>query len=502
MPDKHYTLGLSGLRSGFAVSLFEDESLLFAIEEDKLRRFKGVGIFESGMPESRAVAAALAFVRGSSDSVRRVVYTPPIDAASNRIAEDVSFLSGFLDRCHSIPVDIAVADHQEAQMAFAASVAPEADAVLMVGKTRTANRECEPTGAIRAASHFDVVRTVERLTGFLGLAPGQIHHLENMARIGEPRFVDSVDEVIAAGDAVPVEALERALGKPRLHPGHESSSAYLDVAASIQAVLIQRIRGVVSAAIGPKAGYHLALCGGVFHSWSLNDALAAEFPDNRFNISFAPGNAGCAIGGPMALRGAAIGNRPLPFLGPGYSREDVKEVLDNCKGRYEFHPQSEIMNTVCDALEQGKMVGWFGGRCEFGLRALGARSVFTNPANPYACDNLSSYLKKRPSYMSYAVAMTEEAAPMPSPFMSRSTKLPEYFGESPVRLQTVSKTSSPVLHQLLDYFGDRTGVPALLNTSLNYFDEPIACTPRDAVKTFFASGLDMLVMENFVLSKS
>ena len=316
MPDKHYTLGLSGLRSGFAVSLFEDESLLFAIEEDKLRRFKGVGIFESGMPESRAVAAALAFVRGSSDSVRRVVYTPPIDAASNRIAEDVSFLSGFLDRCHSIPVEIAVADHQEAQMAFAASVAPEADAVLMVGKTRIANEGSDGMLTFGTASNFDVVRTVERLTGFLGLAPGQIHHLENMAHFGEPRFVDSVDEVIAAGDAAPVEALERALGKPRLHPGHEASSAYLDVAASIQAVLIQRIRGVVSAAIGPKAGYRLALCGGVFHSWSLNDALAAKFPDNRFSISFAPGNAGCAIGGPMALTGAAVGNRPLPFLGP------------------------------------------------------------------------------------------------------------------------------------------------------------------------------------------
>ena len=118
-------------------------------------------------------------------------------------------------------------------------------------------------------------------------------------------------------------------------------------------------------------------------------------------------------------------------------------MLDNCKGRYEFHPQSEIMNTVCDALEQGKMVGWFGGRCEFGLRALGARSVFTNPANPYACDNLSSYLKKPAVVHVLRRGDEEEAAPMPSPFMSRSTKLPEYFGESPVRLQTVSRTSSP-----------------------------------------------------------
>jgi carbamoyltransferase len=147
------------------------------------------------------------------------------------------------------------------------------------------------------------------------------------------------------------------------------------------------------------------------------------------------------------------------------------------------------------------MVGWFGDRCEFGLRALGARSVFTNPANPYACDNLSSYLKKRPSYMAYAVVMTEEDSPVSSPFLSRSTVLPAYFGENPVRVQTVSRASSPVVHQLLTAFRDRMSVPALLNTSLNYFDEPIACAPRDAVKTFYASGLDMLVMENFVLRK-
>ena len=135
---------------------------------------------------------------------------------------------------------------------------------------------------------------------------------------------------------------------------------------------------------------------------------------------------------------------------------------------------------------------------------LGNRSVFANPADSYACDNLSSYLKKRPAYFAYAVAMNDEdrGANPQSPYLSRSTNLPEYFGDSPVRMQTVSKSVVPVLHQLLGVFQKRTGVRALLNTSLNYFDEPIACTPRDALKTFYASGLDMLVMENFVLTKS
>ncbi len=87
-------------------------------------------------------------------------------------------------------------------------------------------------------------------------------------------------------------------------------------------------------------------------------------------------------------------------------------------------------------------------------------------------------------------------------YLTRSTHLKEYFGDSAVRLQTVSKQSVPTLYELLGRFSEKSGVPALLNTSLNYFDEPIACTPRDALKTYYASGLDLLVMENFVLSKS
>jgi carbamoyltransferase len=155
-------------------------------------------------------------------------------------------------------------------------------------------------------------------------------------------------------------------------------------------------------------------------------------------------------------------------------------------------------------LSQGKMIGWFYGPCEFGFRALGGRSVFANPADPYACDNLSSFLKRRPSYFTYAVAVREghpSASGTHSPFLTRSTLVPEYFGETPVRVQTVSKSTNPALFHLLGALESQQGVTALLNTSLNYFDEPIACTPRDALKTFHASGLDMIAMEGFALRK-
>jgi len=503
MPDKPYTLGLSGLRSGFAVSLFDRESLVFAIEEDKLSRAKGVGLADGGVRDSMAIQAALSHVGAGPDQIERVVYTPSVDASPDEIAGEVAFLSKFLDRYHSITADIVTADHVAAQMAFARAVDPDTDAVVMVGKSRSALGFTSGTFEVQSSGEFHVVRAVEECAQYLGLRSGQIHHLENMAQTGEPKFTAAIEDVVGSGseDESMPDALERRLEIPRRHRGQPIDARHFDVAASLHAVLSERVRQILASALDGDDRKSLATCGGVFSSWRLNDALAEWFPGTRFTVSFVPGNASCAIGGPMVLHPDALGCRPGPFLGPGYNGDEVKGVLDNCKTRYAFHPLGEIMDVTCEALGAGKMVGWFSGRCEFGLRALGARSVFTNPANPYACDNLSSYLKKRPSYMSYAVVMREEDANVSSPFMSRSTTLREYFGENPVRLQTVSKQMSPALHQLLGQFNDRFGVRALLNTSLNYFDEPIACAPRDAVKTFFASGLDVVVMANFVLAK-
>jgi carbamoyltransferase len=490
---------VSGLGAGLAVSLFDEDRLRFALEEDKLRRTKGIGIVP-GTDGSRAVREGLAFLGAGPENVDRVVYTPRAGTLSGEVSGESAFLAAELERFHSIDAPVTVVDHVEAQMAFAASAAPDADRVLMVGRGSAAEGPAGTGFQVEEIAAFDVVSRVEELVEFLGLNVGQIHHLENLAGRGDPALTGAVEETIQsdpAGRLVP--GLAHRIGMPPLRRGAPVDGGYPDVAASIHAVLVRRVGDRVEASAG--GWKHLALSGGVFHSWRLNDALAERFGEGRFTVSFAPGNAGCAIGGPMALDPGARARRPEPFLGPSYSRDQVKAILDNCKARYEFHSMAGVTARVSDALADGRMVGWFSGRCEFGLRALGARSVLTNPANPYACDNLSSFLKRRPAYMSYAVVMPAVSAPLESPYMSRSIRMPDYFGDHPVRLQTVTKQTSPLLDGLLAQSRAQLGTPALLNTSLNYFDEPIACAPRDAIKTFYASGLDMLVMENFVLSK-
>lgn len=494
------------MNSGFAVSLLQDGEVVFAIEEDKLRRFKGLGLNDIETEGSRAIELALSMVPGQINGIDAVVYVPPIQADAKTSKRHVSYVSGFLVRHYGVAPEVSTVDHVAAHLAFERAVQGAAVDVLMVGRTRTVYSP-HGSSAYELDTDFAVVSFVENCSRFIGLERGLIHHLENIARFGEARFTEGLRELLEGG--VDSEKLPAALSEMtsacQRRPEETLEQVHYDLAASLCEVLSHEIVSLFRSVLKQPSQSSLALCGGVFQSWSLNDAIAGAIPEQSFAVSFAPGNPACAIGGPLSFTGSLPAEPLSPFLGPSYDRNAVKAILDNCKARYAFHSHKEAIDLSCEALEAGKMVGWFSGRCEFGYRALGARSVFANPANTYASDNLSSYLKKRPSYFAYAVAINEEDLAdngIRSPYLSRSTHLPEYFGESPVRLQTVSKSEPSGLHDLLDAFYENTGVPALLNTSLNYFGEPIACTPRDALKTFYASGLDMLVLEDFVLTKS
>ncbi len=501
-----FVLGLSGMDTGFAVSLLQDGEVVFAIEEDKLCRFKGLGLNDLDTTGSRAIEHALSKVPGQINGIDAVVYVPPIQADSNTSHSHVAYVEQFLIRHYGHSPEVSTVDHVAAHLAFERAVHGSEVDVLMVGRSR-AVYSSHGSRSHELNAEFPVVSFVDNCARFIGLERGRIHHLENMARYGDGRYTEKLHGLLEGGfdsEKIPA-ALSELTRAPQRRPDDTVEKVHYDLAASMCEVLSKEIVILLKSLLKAPPQSPVALCGGVFQSWSLNDQIAAAFPNHSFAVSFAPGNPACAIGGPLSFTGRFPAEPIIPFLGPRYDRNEVKGILDNCKARYAFHSHKEAVALTCDALEAGKMVGWFSGRCEFGYRALGARSVFANPANAYACDNLSSYLKKRPSYFTYAVAMNDEHLAnngIRSPYLSRSTHLPEYLGESPVRLQTVSKSGPSGLHDLLNAFQKRTGVGALLNTSLNYFGEPIACTPRDALKTFYASGLDMLVLEEFVLTKS
>jgi carbamoyltransferase len=168
-----------------------------------------------------------------------------------------------------------------------------------------------------------------------------------------------------------------------------------------------------------------------------------------------------------------------------------------------------------DALMAGHLVGWFDGPMEAGARALGGRSILASPMSPFVLENLNRYLKRREPWRGYA--LSGEAAvvaehfqgPAKARFMECDFRprdastfrhvLPH--PQSALRIQTVDETAPPRFRQLLRVFGQASGLPILVNTSFNGFQEPLVCSPRDALRVFYGTGLDLLILGSFVLRK-
>jgi carbamoyltransferase len=202
------------------------------------------------------------------------------------------------------------------------------------------------------------------------------------------------------------------------------------------------------------------------------------------------------------------------LLGPAYSDREIEEFL-----RWSKLPYRRLSNTAeetADILVRDKVIGWFQGRMEFGPRALGARSILASPLHPFMQAKLNE-IKDREDFRPVApVVLEEEAAnwfaqATVSPFMlfvfdvlpDKAELIPAVrHVDGTARIQTINRAQNPVYYDILKAFQARTGVPVLVNTSFNTRGEPIVCTPRDAVESFWTSPLDALVIGSFLLEKA
>jgi carbamoyltransferase len=192
-------------------------------------------------------------------------------------------------------------------------------------------------------------------------------------------------------------------------------------------------------------------------------------------------------------------------------------VLENCKLRFRyFLTTDEMVETAVDRLSENQIVAWMHGRMEFGPRALGNRSILASPLNPYSTENLNVFIKHREPFRKFAASVPEEFA---SEYFEtgpnarylatvgrvkpahRKTFESAVLGEDMVRVHTVRKSDNPLYYKLLLAAGRRTGLPVLYNTSFNLFGDPLVCSPRDAARSFYSSGIDSMFVGNFFLQK-
>lgn len=309
-----------------------------------------------------------------------------------------------------------------------------------------------------------------------------------------------------------------------LHPGQEIDEKTRAALASSLQCACKVIVTELAQSLRKRHGIpNLCLAGGLFLNPLLVYTIEGSSAFDTIFVQPAPGNEGTALGAAFLAR-ARSGAPPVSnglahvYLGPSYSNDEIKAVLDNCKASYRWlSSDSQKIEETLKLLLAGKIVGWFDGRAEFGPRALGNRSLLASPWAPYVKENLNDYVKHREPYRPFALSIPEEDAAKyfiftpPARFMANMSRVrPEHrdrfadylLPRDRVRLHVVAPGVNPLFTQLLQCFGEQAPAPVLLNTSFNLFGEPLVLSPRHAVRSFFCSGVDALVIGSFLLAKS
>jgi carbamoyltransferase len=292
-----------------------------------------------------------------------------------------------------------------------------------------------------------------------------------------------------------------------------------NIAFAVQEACEAAMMSVVRVAMARTRSRNLCMAGGVALNSKANGKIAASGLIDKIFVQPAASDDGVALGAAMVPYldgGGKLPKREMrnAYWGTSFDDEAILTALRTYKLRYT--PVADAAEPAAELLAQGKILGWFQGRMEFGPRALGARSILADPRDPEMNAKVNNAVKFREWWRPFAPSFKKEIAgeylesATDSPFMILTAQVrPEKRSVIPsvthvdgsARPQTVEKESNPLYWRLLDGFGRRTGVPVLMNTSFNLRGEAIVNTPTDALRTFFSSGMDYLVIGNFVVEK-
>jgi carbamoyltransferase len=306
---------------------------------------------------------------------------------------------------------------------------------------------------------------------------------------------------------------------PARQPAKPITARHHEMAAAVQHVFEDALKYLLVDLHQRTGMRRVALGGGCFMNSVFNGNVLASTPFEDVFVSSCPDDSGTSIGAALYTHCALLdGERGLAmthnYLGPAFDQAAIDEALSRCG--LSALAVEDPAGFAAQALADGKIVGWFQGLMEFGQRALGNRSILADPRSRHMRDRVNEAVKFREPWRPFAPSVLAEDfttyfGPEPAvPFMertlpvrteARSLILAAVHVDGTARPQTVTADTNPLFHRLITRFRDLTGVGAVLNTSFNLAEEPIVCTPHDAIRTFYSSGLDLLVLGNQVLAK-
>ncbi|HEY4464874.1 MAG TPA: carbamoyltransferase C-terminal domain-containing protein [Streptosporangiaceae bacterium] len=426
------------------------------------------------------------------------------------------------------PARVTMVAHHVAHAASAGLAAPFGDCAVLVldgrGEATSHLAGVYAGGELTVLASQELPHSLglmyEELTDHLGfLRSSDEYKVMALASYGKPRFVGELaGRIRVTGDGGFVtEPVEWGALAPRRRPGEEWTQDHADLAASVQTRLEDVLADLASWLHDQTGQRNLALAGGVALNCVANSRLAEQGPFGKIWVQPAAGDAGTALGGALELSRRG-GTTPVPMtgadLGRGWPDGEIEAVLRSAAVPY-TRPAS-VADAVAEALARDQIVAWFQGRAEFGPRALGCRSLLAHPGPPANVERLNA-VKGREQFRPVApMVLAERAAeiftrgPLPSDYMLfvhdvapawRDLIAAVVHEDGTARIQTVDAARQPLLARLLSRFADLTGLPVVVNTSLNTAGRPMVDSPRDALECFGSAPVDVLAIGPFLVRR-
>ncbi len=522
-------LGIGGILGDAASAILKDGKLCAAVEESKLTRRRTRRSVHGDLPEN-SIAACLELAGVTPAQVDAVALARPVPVIDFHLKLRAQFPTS----------RIVVLEHHRAHAASAYYASPFDEATVLA-LDRGGDFRCGSRWQARGTqitldqelyspdSPADLYGRVTELLDFR--ADEEEHKVQWLSSAGDDRFKDLFLEILHLSDDGP--RVDRSFfGTERLHHGGFGARFYralgLDDGQPVPESLRAHVAAGMQRALEAMAirfagqGKNLCLAGGLGLNALLVSALERSSGYANVFVQPAAGNAGTAIGAVLetwhgAYRRKERVSLDTLCLGPAYGAPEIKKELENCKLRFRYLlTTEEMIDTAVAQLNDNRIVAWMHGRMEFGARALGNRSILASPLNPYSTENLNTYIKHREAVRKFAASVPAELASQyfevgaNARFLSTVGRVrPEHrerfaaalLAGDQVRVHTVDREENPLYWKLLHAAGKATGLPVLYNTSFNLFGEPLVCTPRDAVRSFYSSGIDALFVGQFFLQK-